>query len=83
MLLQRWTVFIGLAGVFVSYVIFCFTPIVPEKMVTAWTNFAKYSDPQGDWKPCTAEDPGFMVFRLDENDNEASFFGEPLSPSRP
>ena len=52
-------------------------------MVTAWTNFAKYSDPQGGWKPCTAEDPGFMVFRLDENDNEASFFGEPLSPSMP
>ena len=56
-----------------------------EKMLTAWTNFAKYSDPKGDWKPCTAEDPGFMVFRLDENDNEASFFGEPLSatPARP
>ncbi|MBO6285987.1 MAG: MFS transporter [Bacilli bacterium] len=32
---RKWTVFIGLAGVFVSYVIFCFTPIVPEKMVTA------------------------------------------------
>ena len=56
-----------------------------EKMLTAWTNFAKYSDPKGDWKPCTAADPGFMVFRLDENDNEASFFGEPLSatPARP
>ena len=52
-----------------------------EKMVTAWTNFAKYSDPQGDWKPCTKEDPSFMVFCLDENDNEASFFGEPLSPN--
>ena len=50
-----------------------------EKMITAWTNFAKYSDPQGGWKPCTAEDPGFMVFCLDENDAEASYFGEPQS----
>ena len=27
------------------------------------------------------EDPSFMVFCLDENDNEASFFGEPLAPN--
>ena len=50
-----------------------------EKMLTAWTNFAKYSDPQGEWKPCTKEDPSFMVFCLDENDAEASYFGEPKS----
>ncbi len=50
-----------------------------EKMITAWSNFAKYSDPQGDWKPCTKEDPSFMVFCLDENDAEASFFGQPKS----
>lgn len=51
-----------------------------EKMLTAWTNFAKTSDPGLGWEPCTAENPGFMVFRLDENDAEASFFGEPLKP---
>ena len=60
-----------------------------ERMLTAWTNFAKYSDPNGPvdsttepatgiWAPCTAQDPHFMVFRLDENDAEASEFGEPI-----
>ena len=53
-----------------------------EKMLTAWTNFAKYSDPQGDWKVCEGEDQ-FMVFCLDENDAEASFFGTPKTASRP
>jgi para-nitrobenzyl esterase len=50
-------------------------------MLTAWTNFAKYSDPNGpkggDWKPCTAQNPKFMVFKLNDKDAEASFFGEP------
>ena len=49
-----------------------------EKMITAWSNFAKYSDPGFDWTPCTADKPDFMVFRLDENDAEASFVGQPL-----
>ncbi len=52
-----------------------------EKMLTAWTNFAKYSDPNGPkagaWKPCTDKTPDFMVFQLDEKDAEASFFGTP------
>ena len=52
-----------------------------EKMLTAWTNFAKYSDPNGPkggaWKPCTAKTPKFMVFKLNDKDAEASFFGEP------
>ncbi|MBQ0044663.1 MAG: carboxylesterase family protein [Bacteroidales bacterium] len=51
-----------------------------EKMLTAWTNFAKYSDPSGPgnelgWTPCTAENPDFMVFCLDANDAEASHMG--------
>jgi para-nitrobenzyl esterase len=54
-----------------------------EKMLTAWTNFAKYSDPNGpkggEWKPCTKENPGFMVFKLDENDVENSEFGESIT----
>jgi para-nitrobenzyl esterase len=52
-----------------------------EKMLTAWTNFAKYSDPNGPkggaWQPCTEKNPKFMVFKLDDKDAEASFLGEP------
>ena len=52
-----------------------------EKMLTAWTNFAKYSDPNGPkggaWAPCTEKNPKFMVFKLNDKDAEASFFGEP------
>lgn len=51
-----------------------------EKMLTAWTNFAKYSDPNGpkggEWAPCTEQNPKFMVFKLNEQDAEASYFGE-------
>ena len=50
-------------------------------MLTAWTNFAKYSDPNGPkggaWKPCTEKTPKFMVFKLNDKDAEASFFGDP------
>ena len=54
-----------------------------EKMLTAWTNFAKYSDPNGEgdglgWKPCTAENPQFMLFKLDDKDAEASEMGDAL-----
>ncbi|MBQ3926455.1 MAG: carboxylesterase family protein, partial [Bacteroidaceae bacterium] len=52
-----------------------------EKMLTAWTNFAKYSDPNGpqggNWAPCTEKTPKFMVFKLNEQDAEASVFGDP------
>ena len=58
-----------------------------ERMLTAWTNFAKYSDPNGPeggvWQPCTAENPSFMVFKLDDNDAEASVFGEPEKAPAP
>jgi para-nitrobenzyl esterase len=59
-----------------------------EKMLTAWTNFVKYSDPNGqptansqspaaiNWEPCTSENPYFMRFKLDDNDVEASDMGE-------
>ena len=53
-----------------------------EKMLTYWTNFAKYSNPNGpedgEWTPCTKENPNFMLFKLDENDAEASAMGEPM-----
>ncbi|WP_288277066.1 carboxylesterase family protein [uncultured Prevotella sp.] len=52
-----------------------------EKMLTAWTNFVKYSDPNGPkggaWKPCTAQNPKFMVFKLNDKDAEASVYGDP------
>jgi para-nitrobenzyl esterase len=51
-------------------------------MLTAWSNFAKYGDPNGpdggDWKQFTRENQQFMIFKLDENDVEASELGNPL-----
>ena len=58
-------------------------------MLTAWTNFAKYSDPNGrdgeglGWLPCTEERPQFMLFKLDGQNVEASEMGEPISPELP
>ena len=56
-----------------------------EKMLTYWTNFAKYSNPNGEkdgvWTPCTAEDPKFMLFKLNDKDAEASEMGEPILPN--
>ena len=61
-----------------------------EKMLTAWSNFAKYADPNGPgqdlgavWTPYTAATPEFMVFKLDDADAEASAMGEPLVAPRP
>lgn len=55
-----------------------------EKMLTAWTNFAKYSDPNGPdggvWTPYTEATPEFMLFKLDAQDNEASEMGDPILP---
>ncbi|MFA5289413.1 MAG: carboxylesterase family protein [Bacteroidales bacterium] len=55
-----------------------------EVMLTAWTNFAKYGDPngqyEGEWTPCTADTPKFMIFKLDDNDTENSEMGDPLKP---
>ena len=58
-----------------------------ETMLTAWTNFAKYSDPNGpeggEWAPYTDDNQKFMIFKLDENDHEASEPGDPLPSTRP
>ena len=55
-----------------------------EKMLTAWTNFAKYSNPNGaedgEWTPCTKDNPNFMLFKLDANDAEKSEMGQPIKP---
>ncbi len=54
-----------------------------EKMLTAWSNFAKYADPAGpnggEWKPLTDDNRQFMIFKLDENDKESSALGNPLA----
>lgn len=55
-----------------------------EKMLTAWTNFAKYSDPNGPdggiWAPHTKDNQSWMVFKLDANDAEASEICDPIRP---
>ena len=53
-----------------------------DKMINAWTNFAKYSDPNGpdggEWTPCTKENTNFMLFKLDSADAEAAEMGQPI-----
>lgn len=51
-----------------------------ERMLTNWSNFVKYSDPNGakggKWTPCTAKTPDFMIFQLDENSKDSSQMGK-------
>ncbi len=57
-----------------------------EKEVTYWANFCKYGDPNGpeggEWTPYTKENPKFMIFKLDDADNEASAMGDPVLGER-
>ena len=57
-----------------------------EKQVTYWANFAKYGDPNGPdggaWTPYTKENPKFMIFKLNEADQEASEMGDPVAGER-
>ena len=57
-----------------------------EKMLTAWTNFAKYSNPNGEkdgaWTPCTKKNPNFMLFKLDDKNAEASEMGAPIKANK-
>lgn len=55
-----------------------------ERMLTAWSNFAKYGDPDGrdggEWAPYGESNRKFMVFKLDASDKDASAMGEPVLP---
>jgi para-nitrobenzyl esterase len=51
-----------------------------EKMLTAWTNFAKNSDPGLGWEPYTKDNSQFMLFKLDAQDKENSECGDPILP---
>jgi para-nitrobenzyl esterase len=55
-----------------------------EVMLTAWSNFAKYGDPNGKnggaWTPYSKENPKFMLFKLDASDKEHSEMGAPIKP---
>ena len=51
-----------------------------EKMLTAWTNFAKTGDPGLGWEPYTKDNNQFMLFKLDADDEEASEQGAPIKP---
>ena len=51
-----------------------------EKMLTAWTNFAKTGDPGLGWEPYTKDHRQFMLFKLDADDKEASEMGDPIKP---
>lgn len=52
-----------------------------DYMIDCWTNFAKYSDPNGKgkvrWQPYQTDSQECMVFNLDEYGNEASAMGMP------
>jgi para-nitrobenzyl esterase len=55
-----------------------------QYMVSCWTNFSKYGDPNGTgdkvWKPYTKENSQFMLFTTDGSVN-TSTMGQPLSPT--
>jgi len=55
-----------------------------EVMLTAWSNFTKYGDPNGKnggkWAPYTKDNTKFMLFKLDASDKENSAMGDPIKP---
>jgi para-nitrobenzyl esterase len=55
-----------------------------ELMLTSWSNFVKYGDPNGKsagkWAPYTKGNPKFMLFKLDASDKENSAMGDPIKP---
>lgn len=56
-------------------------------MVNYWTNFAKFGDPNGEgtreWTPYTEGNENFMVFKLDDQEQEDSGMGQPVGSEPP
>jgi len=58
--------------------------VLSNKMVDAWTNFAKTGNPGLGWTPYTKANPKYMVFQLSEDEqSEASAMGDPKPKSAP
>jgi len=61
--------------------------VLSNVMIDAWTNFARYSDPNGaqggEWTPYTSQAQEYMIFKLDSAGMEASSMGQPVPSSRP
>jgi len=61
--------------------------VLSNVMLDAWTNFARYSDPNGaqggEWTPYTAQSQEYMIFKLDSTGVEASSMGQPVPSSHP
>ncbi len=53
-----------------------------DRMLDCWTNFAKYGNPngtkEGEWTPFDGDENKMMVFKLDDNNKDASAMGAPL-----
>jgi len=53
-----------------------------ERMINAWCDFCKYGNPNGskdgEWKPLTKRNKNFMLFKLNEAEEENSGMGVPL-----
>lgn len=60
--------------------------VLSNVMVDAWTNFARFNDPNGAqggvWTPYASQSPEYMIFKLDSAGREASSMGQPLPSSR-
>ena len=66
---------------------FCWRPFtkgdydLAERMITYWTNFSRYGNPngkkEGEWKPLTRIQRDFMLLRLDGQEMEDSGMGQP------
>ena len=58
--------------------------ILSDQMIDAWTNFAKYGNPNGKrkeiWKPYTADNPQFRLFKLPSSGETEPSTGQPTHP---
>ena len=51
-----------------------------ERIITHWTNFAKTGDPGNGWEAFTADNPNYMVFKVNADETaDASAMGQPVA----